>query len=175
MNQDLKSSKAEFNLKSSEEQIKSSIDKYLIDLNDYEIKRDHKESNHGILNYACDKYYGMVYVAKTFLLKYSLQNRSSILHEISNLFLQHPSLFHINGFSYEDFEGNNNLTIITNYMKNGSISSNLPINTNSQKQIILIGITRAMMLLHEQNIIHRNLKAENVLIDDNYHPLLNDF
>ncbi|KAK8852708.1 hypothetical protein M9Y10_017697 [Tritrichomonas musculus] len=42
-------------------------------------------------------------------------------------------------------------------------------------QIILIGVARGMKYLHEHNIIHRDLKPGNVLIDDNFHPIITDF
>lgn len=32
-----------------------------------------------------------------------------------------------------------------------------------------------MKYLHDQSIIHRDLKAGNILLDENYHPFLTDF
>ena len=58
------------------------------------------------------------------------------------------------------------------YMKEGSLASLIekelkslcPSNyDNTKRQIILVGIARVMMLLHDKHIIHRDLKPENNL------------
>lgn len=84
------------------------------------------------------------------------------------------------GFSYTDFNKQNNITILMDYMEEGSLA-NL-INTtrrevidNTILQIILIGISRGMMLLHKNHIIHRDLKPENILIDSYFYPHIADF
>ena len=40
---------------------------------------------------------------------------------------------------------------------------------------ITFGITDAMRYLHLHNILHRDLKLENVLVDENYYPKVCDF
>ena len=47
--------------------------------------------------------------------------------------------------------------------------------TNTTRQIILFGISSRMDYLHQRNIIHRDLKAGNILLDSEYHPLITDF
>lgn len=46
---------------------------------------------------------------------------------------------------------------------------------NTKKQIILVGIARGKMLLHKFHVIHRDLKAENILLDVDFHPRITDF
>lgn len=44
-----------------------------------------------------------------------------------------------------------------------------------KKYINLLGIAHSMKYLHKDGIIHRNFKTENVLLDENFYPKLNDF
>ena len=46
--------------------------------------------------------------------------------------------------------------------------------TQTQKLIIGYGITKALHVLHTNNIIHPNFKLSNVLIDENYYPHVSD-
>ena len=43
------------------------------------------------------------------------------------------------------------------------------------RQKILIGISRGMMYLHKHHIMHRDLKHENIILDENFNPLITDF
>ena len=40
---------------------------------------------------------------------------------------------------------------------------------------MLISIARGMMILHQLHIIHRDLKAENILVDEDFYPRITDF
>ena len=98
--------------------------------------------------------------------------------------VNHPTIIKFIGYSKLDFHNENNLTIIMELAKNGSLSDVLksiqqndgPSNyTNTTRQIILIGISRGMKYLHDLNIIHRDLKAGNILLDDDFYPHIADF
>ena len=97
---------------------------------------------------------------------------------------QHPTLIHFYGLSTEDFYGDSHFTMFFEYCKNGSLESLLhdvqhgtcnSIYDNTTRQIILIGIARGMMYLHQHRILHLDLKPGNVLIDDDYNPHITDF
>ena len=46
---------------------------------------------------------------------------------------------------------------------------------NSQKTLIAMGISYAMISVHRAQIIHRDLKSSNILLDENYLPKITDF
>ena len=96
----------------------------------------------------------------------------------------HPTIIKFIGYSLVDFHSANNVTIIMELAKNGSLSKilssiqncNGPKDyTNTTRQIILIGVARGMKYLHDRNIIHRDLKPGNVLLDEDFHPHITDF
>jgi serine/threonine protein kinase len=48
----------------------------------------------------------------------------------------------------------------------------------STRHNIILGITRGMLYLHEDSllkVVHRDLKASNVLLDDKMNPKISDF
>lgn len=74
-------------------------------------------------------------------------------------------------------------SVITEFMPNGSLDKYIrkrdeifdcPL-SGSQLTKIAIGIAHGMRHLHSQGIIHRDLKAANILLDDNYYPRICDF
>lgn len=103
---------------------------------------------------------------------------------VTMLHIYHPSLYPIFGYSLKDFDNGDNVTIIMKPPKNDSLlkllqdiknnTSDLSI-SNTTLQKILIGIACGMMFLHRHHIVHGNLKPENILLDENYKPLITDF
>lgn len=47
--------------------------------------------------------------------------------------------------------------------------------TNTRKTVIALGIACGMIYIHNNSIIHGDLKSNNILIDDNYYPKICDF
>lgn len=112
-------------------------------------------------------------------------NEECLNREIGILmFANHPTIVKFIGFSLRDFHDRANTTIIMQLAEKGSLSDvleqiqsdNIPEDyTNTIRQIILIGVSRGMKYLHDRDIIHRDLKPGNVLLNDEYQPLITDF
>ena len=160
-------------------------DKYIFNTNDYTIFTKPKVGGFGIITFVRNKNTGKRYAAKTSYREMTSQERKFVLRELNILMkVQHPTIIQFEGISYNDFQGNDNLTIFMDYMENGALSdliekesrSLLPSDfDDTKRQIILAGIARGMMLLHKKNVIHRDLKPENVLLDKDYKPHITDF
>lgn len=90
----------------------------------------------------------------------------------------------IEGYSLTDFSGESNPTILSKYSENGSLryaidqeqkAQALSNWDNTHKYIILYGVAEGMKFLHEKDYIHCNLKPENILLNNNYFPLICDY
>ena len=109
----------------------------------------------------------------------------NINHEIEILMsVNNPTLIKIYGFSRFSFQNSPNITLIMDRYEKGSLhdvldllhKSLLDINyTETTRQKLLIGISWGMKYLHDRGIIHRDLSTNNILIDDNYQPVITDF
>lgn len=89
----------------------------------------------------------------------------------------HRNLLRLIGFCATS----NERLLVYPYMSNGSVASRLkgkpPLDWNTRKRIA-IGAARGLLYLHEQcdpKIIHRDVKAANVLLDDCYEAIVGDF
>lgn len=108
----------------------------------------------------------------------SQENIEEKINELTSFLtkFQHPTIIQYLGFTIS-FE-NESAFIITEFAMNGSLYDllNLPILpstfNNSSRQIILIGVSRAMMLLHKHNILHFDLRSQSILLDLDFNPKL---
>lgn len=161
------------------------LQKYLIDLNDLTNIERISSGGFGLVCLVQDKKTHQVYAAKIIHSSETEQNKVMINREIGIMIrMQHPTIIKFYGYSLTDFEGKNHVTLLLQYAKNGSLASYLKKvqngladhnYDNTTRQKILIGIARAMMFLHKHNVIHRDLKPDNVLLDDNLEPHVTDF
>ena len=143
--------------------------------------------------------YGTVYIAKDkngkkcaalILNSHSaeeLGNQDELSEKIEKLkSLNHPAIVHYYDICYKELDNPKRIqkAIITEYIPNKTLKENLDeeahsladINfDNTSKYIILLGIAAAMKYLHDNGIIHRDLKLENILLDENFYPKICDF
>ena len=100
------------------------------------------------------------------------ENVIFFLREIHICTINYPTILQLKGWSVID-----SLLIFTDFMEKGSLSRYITKNklTPDQKQIILFGISKGLEIFHSYNVLVRDLKPENVLLDDNLHPIINDF
>ncbi|GAY34831.1 hypothetical protein CUMW_013580 [Citrus unshiu] len=112
----------------------------------------------------------------------SRQGNREFLNEIAMIScLQHPNLVKIHGCCVEGDQ----LLLVYEYMENNSLARALLGGENSQlklnwsvRQKICLGIARGLAFLHEESrfkIVHRDIKATNVLLDRDLNPKISDF
>ncbi|KAL9232482.1 hypothetical protein vseg_007591 [Gypsophila vaccaria] len=112
----------------------------------------------------------------------SKQGNREFLNEIGMISaLQHPNLVKLHGCCIEGKE----LMLVYEYMENNSLArvlfgqkdQKLPLDWRTRKKICL-GIAKGLAYLHEEsrlNIVHRDIKATNVLLDKDLNAKISDF
>ncbi|KAF3669003.1 putative leucine-rich repeat receptor-like serine/threonine-protein kinase [Capsicum chinense] len=112
----------------------------------------------------------------------SKQGTSELLTEINMISnIRHPNLVQLIGCCVED----SNRILVYEYLENNSLASALlgsrgkhvPLNW-TKRAAICLGVAAGLAFLHEEAeppIVHRDIKASNVLIDENLHPKIGDF
>ncbi|TXG47705.1 hypothetical protein EZV62_026999 [Acer yangbiense] len=112
----------------------------------------------------------------------SKQGNREFLNEIGMIScLQHPNLVKLHGCCIEGDQ----LLLVYEYMENNCLARALFGRNNCQlkldwptRQKICLGIARGLAFLHEESrfkIVHRDIKATNVLLDRDLNPKISDF
>ncbi|KMZ64017.1 putative LRR receptor-like serine/threonine-protein kinase [Zostera marina] len=112
----------------------------------------------------------------------SVQGKRQFVAEIATIStIQHRNLVKLHGCCYE---GKQRL-LVYEYMANRSLDQALFQNNDTSPHLnwstrfkILLGTARGLMYLHEESvvrIVHRDVKASNILLDANLNPKVSDF
>lgn len=113
-------------------------------------------------------------------------------HKFNNLYheihfyskYQHPLILSLHGYSLYDFHHEKCPILLLENMENKSLdtlfknmnkSTKLKQIFKSKKYIILLGIASGIHFLHKKQVVHRDLKPGNILLDENFYPRINDF
>ncbi|KAB2605506.1 leucine-rich repeat receptor-like serine/threonine-protein kinase [Pyrus ussuriensis x Pyrus communis] len=112
----------------------------------------------------------------------SKQGNREFVNEIGMISaLQHPHLVKLHGCCIEG----NQLLLVYEYLENNSVAhalfrekeSHLKLDWSTRHKIC-IGTARGLAYLHEESrlkVVHRDIKATNVLLDKNLNPKISDF
>ncbi|XP_071702252.1 probable L-type lectin-domain containing receptor kinase S.5 [Rutidosis leptorrhynchoides] len=134
--------------------------------------------------------YGVVYrgvlpeeneeVAVKWFSRESLKGEDDFLAELTIINrLRHKHLVRLLGWCHK----NGKLLLVYEYMRKGSLDMHLFTVTGdplswSQRRTILIGVASALHYLHyeyDQKVVHRDIKASNIMLDSNFNARLGDF
>ncbi|XP_014498993.2 cold-responsive protein kinase 1-like [Vigna radiata var. radiata] len=123
---------------------------------------------------------GRVVAVKKLSLNKSQQGEKEFLVEVRTITsIQHKNLVRLLGCCVDGPQR----ILVYEYMKNRSLdlfiheNSDQFLNWRTRFQIIL-GVARGLQYLHEdsqQRIVHRDIKASNILLDDKFQPRIGDF
>ena len=92
--------------------------------------------------------------------------------------IRHPTLLQLHGCTKIPEIGSYDVpAVITMYMSGGCLKDHGKVSalTATEKHIILYGVACGMMVLHSYRIIHRDVKAGNVFLDERNEPRVADF
>ncbi|KAF2295933.1 hypothetical protein GH714_035222 [Hevea brasiliensis] len=118
-------------------------------------------------------------IAVKMLRKKSSQGQKEWLTEIKYLGqLHHPNLVKLIGYCIEDDER----LLVYEFMPNGSLENHIvrrssffqPLSWHLRMKIAL-GAAKGLAFLHEAQVIYRDFKTSNILLDANYNAKLADF
>lgn len=96
----------------------------------------------------------------------------------------HPAILKFIGYSPTNFEGQFYPTIIMEFCVNKTLENIIDMENKglspegwdeTKKLINIYGIAAGMKYLHQQGILHRDLKSQNILMDDLLCPKIADF
>ncbi|KAK8895369.1 hypothetical protein M9Y10_023832 [Tritrichomonas musculus] len=109
----------------------------------------------------------------------------NIHHEVNIILeLNYPPFLKFYGFNQNNFKNKPKPTIIIEFASNGSLFQLFETErnerkidewTDTKKLINIFGIASGMSYLHARNILHRDLKPGNILLDNYLFPKISDF
>ncbi|KAG6583246.1 TKL protein kinase [Phytophthora cinnamomi] len=125
------------------------------------------------------------YAGKKVAVKRLLQSKKPTFHETEKFTneiqltasLNHPNIVRFIGVTWSSLE---NLAMVEEYLPRGDLQQYLQRNGDlmtwaCDKIYMAIGIAKAIQYLHSRDVIHRDIKARNVLLTKRLQPKLIDF
>ncbi|KAK8854393.1 hypothetical protein M9Y10_016955 [Tritrichomonas musculus] len=161
---------------------------FYLDINNYKIIELVKKGEFNKVYKVIEKRTGKLFAARISninMTEFSVEEMKTICNEFHRMSkLKHQSILRILGFSPKDYKNRSNPVFITELTFKKSLQDviqnereNMKYKEwNATKKIINIyGIASGMKYLHSHDILHRNLKSSNILLDDLLRPKLSDF
>lgn len=169
------------------------ISQYILDLNNFNIiKKDKWHGSNSSISVVEEKTSNSKYIAK--VIKNSLNDGANAQKhffdqiKIVHLLCSYPNIVNFHGFNLSSFvesEGSINPTLFFEFIENGTLNhcmnknnyskKNNPFLSNTKKQICMIGIAIGASIIHQNGIVHLDLKPDNILLDKNLYPKISDF
>jgi serine/threonine protein kinase len=156
------------------------LQEYLVTIDDFNIIKTIGRGGFGEVYMAEHKASGIICALKKLTIseeEFQGQHEKYFIREVDILSkTNNPFLLHLLGFS-----DHYPYVIATEFITRGSLfdaihrKPNAPVLDGTQLTIIALIIATCFQNLHEVNIIHRDIKALNVLLDDNLLPHICDF
>lgn len=157
----------------------------LLDLNNYEPIKELGKGTSGTTHLIKDIKMNKIYVAKVFdQLGDSLEDQKSFFKELElQMSLKTPEILSIVGFSQKDFTNNNHPTIVYDCfdIKSEKDYVELPLPEDKyeklsqpERYILVFAIANGLDYMHSKNILHLNIKPNNVLLDAHNYPRICD-
>jgi len=85
--------------------------------------------------------------------------------------LRHPNVLPLLGVTVAE----NQFVMVSEWMGRGNIKSFTKSNIKANRLRLLVEVTRGLIYMHDQGVIHGDLKGANILIDRDCHACLADF
>ncbi|KAK8837376.1 hypothetical protein M9Y10_036809 [Tritrichomonas musculus] len=169
-------------------QKESIFNDFFLDLSKYERGKIISKSDNSKLYKVKDKSTKIVYQGEISIFKVdnvSKEEMAKFVEEVKVITqMDHPTFLKLIGYSPVDFKNNPNPTVISELCLNNTLKDIFELERknkklrgwdDTRKLINLYGIASGMAYLHSHGILHRNLRLENIFLDDYLFPKIGNF